>query len=180
MSPETLTLLLQNRRRFLAFLTPRSGSAEGAEEVLQAALLTGFESGSPLRQEESAVPWFYRLLRNALIDRYRRQEREESALREWGSARVLSTEDATELERTVCACISTLTPTLKPEYAEALRRVDLEGQSLAALVKAAGITTTNAKVRLHRARQALGRRLIQSCGPSCCRRGCVDCPCEPA
>ncbi|MBZ4329668.1 MULTISPECIES: RNA polymerase sigma factor [Myxococcaceae] len=180
MSPETLTLLLQNRQRFLAFLTPRIGSAEGAEEVLQSALLKGVESGATLRHEESAVAWFYRLLRNALIDRHRRQKREEHARREWVGDSLLSTEDANELERTVCTCISALVTTLKPEYAEALRRVDLEGQSLAALAEAAGITPTNAKVRLHRARQALGRRLVQSCGPSCCERGCVDCPCEPA
>jgi RNA polymerase sigma-70 factor, ECF subfamily len=85
-----------------------------------------------------------------------------------------------ESERTVCACVAGLAGTLKPEYAQALRRVDLEGASLALLAEEAGITPNNAKVRLHRARQALARRLEQSCGTSCCRRGCVDCPGEPA
>lgn len=81
MSPEVLALLLQNRQRFLAFLTPHVGSVEAAEEVLQAALLKSVERGSTLREEERAVAWFYRLLRNALIDRYRHEQRQGRALR---------------------------------------------------------------------------------------------------
>ncbi|QDE91933.1 RNA polymerase subunit sigma-70 [Myxococcus xanthus] len=180
MSPEVLALLLQNRQRFLAFLTPHVGSLEAAEEVLQAALLKSVERGSTLREEERAVAWFYRLLRNALIDRYRHEQRQGRALRAFAEESPLSTEDAAELERTVCACVSTLTTTLKPEYSDALQRVDLDGQTLAEFAEAAGITHTNAKVRLHRARQALGRRLEQACGTTCCRKGCVDCPCEEA
>lgn len=180
MSPDILEVLLHNRQRFLAFLVPRAGSTEAAEEILQAALLKGMERGSELRQEESAVAWFYRLLRNALIDRHRREEREGRALHHLAEESPLSTQDVEELERTVCACVLGLTTTLKPDYANVLRRVDLEGWSLTRFAEETGITHNNAKVRLHRARQALGRRLEQSCGPSCCRRGCADCPCEPA
>jgi RNA polymerase sigma-70 factor (ECF subfamily) len=179
MSPEVLEVLLQHRQRFLAFLVPRVGSVEGAEEVLQGALLKSLESGSALRLEESAVAWFYRLLRNALIDRHRHQERAKRALHSLAGESSLSTEDAQELERTVCACVRSLATTLKMDYADILQRVDLEGWSLARFAEGTGITPTNAKVRLHRARQALGRRLEQSCGPSCCRQGCADCLCEP-
>jgi RNA polymerase sigma-70 factor (ECF subfamily) len=180
MSPEVLEVLLQHRQRFLAFLVPRVGSVEGAEEVLQAALLKSMENGSALHQEESAVAWFYRLLRNALIDRHRHQERTERALHALAEESPLSTAEAQELEQTVCACVLGLATTLKADYADILRRVDLEGWSLARFAEGTGITPNNAKVRLHRARQALGRRLEQSCGPSCCRRGCADCACEPA
>ncbi len=179
MSPDVLEALIHHRQRFLAFLVPRVGSIEAAEEVLQAALLKGMEREGGLRHEERAVAWFYRLLRNALIDRHRRKAREERALSGLAEEAPLSSADAEELERTVCACVVALSDTLKPEYAEALRTVDLQGQNLDTFARAAGISHTNAKVRLHRARQALGRRLEQSCGPSCCRRGCVDCPCEP-
>ncbi|WP_253817127.1 sigma factor [Myxococcus xanthus] len=139
MRPEVLEALIHNRQRFLAFLVPRVGSTEAAEEVLQAALLKRMKSRSTLRQEESAVAWFYRVLRNALIDRHRHEEREERALRGLAGESALSTEDAVALERAVCACVSALSIALKPEYAEALRKVDLEGQSLAALAEAAGI-----------------------------------------
>jgi len=178
MNPDTLKSLLPHRRRFLAFLTPRAGSVEAAEELLQTALLKGMESQHELRHEQNAVAWFYRLLRNTLIDGYRREEREGRALRHLAGERPLSTQDLDELERTVCACVLSLSATLKPDYADIIRLVDLEGWDLARFAQASGITPNNAKVRLHRARQALGIRLKQSCGPTCCQRGCADCPCE--
>jgi len=179
LSPEVLQVLLQHRRSFLSFLAPRVGGEAAAEEVLHAALLRGMESGSVLRSKESAVAWFYRLLRNALIDRARGIQRGERALAGLAAERELPGVDARELERTVCACVADLTATLKAEYAQVLRRVDMEDASLAAYAEETGISHTNAKVRLHRARKALASRIEQTCGATCCRRGCADCPCEP-
>jgi RNA polymerase sigma-70 factor (ECF subfamily) len=180
MSPGVVDVLLQHRERFLAFLAPRVGGREAAEEVLQAALLQGLERGGQVREEERAVAWFYRLLRNALVDRHRADARAEQALaRLSDEPAALGAGEARALESAVCACVAGLTATLKPEYREVLRRVDEEEADLAAFAGEAGLTYGNAKVRLHRARQALARRIEQACGPTCCRKGCADCPCEP-
>ncbi|XXF77136.1 RNA polymerase sigma factor [Myxococcaceae bacterium GXIMD 01537] len=177
LKPEVLATLVKHHREFLAFLTPRVGGAEAAREVLQAAFVKGLERGDSLREEERAVAWFYRLLRNALVDAHRHAERETRALKSQAAEAPLSTEDTEALERTVCGCVAELAGTLKPEYAAALRRVDLEGASVAAFAEEAGIRPGNAAVRLHRARQALGQRLVELCG-TCCAHGCVDCACE--
>jgi RNA polymerase sigma-70 factor (ECF subfamily) len=71
-----------------------------------------------------------------------------------------------------------LLPTLKPSYAEALARVDLGGGSLQGFADREGITVGNAAVRLFRARQALRRRVEQSCG-TCATHGCHQCECQP-
>ncbi|WP_141332808.1 RNA polymerase sigma factor [Myxococcus sp. AB025B] len=173
-----LETLVAQRRRFLAFLAPRVGSPEEAEEVLQLALVKGLEKGEALRDEESAVAWFYRLLRNVLVDRHRRARRESQALALEQAEAPRSTEDTAALESSVCACVAGLADTLKPEYAQAIRRVDLEGTPVSTFAGEEGLTANNAAVRLHRARQALGRRLIELCG-TCCTHGCVDCVCEP-
>jgi hypothetical protein len=60
--------------------------------------------------------------------------------------------------------MTTLLPNLKAEYAEVLRRVDLEETPLPRVATDLAITTNNATVRLHRARQALRRQLERSCG----------------
>ncbi|RKG98363.1 sigma-70 family RNA polymerase sigma factor [Corallococcus sp. CA053C] len=176
LSPEALGALLRHHHAFLAFLTPRVGSQEAAREVLQAAFVKGLEEGGSLREEQSAVAWFYRLLRNALVDAHRRARREDSARESLARELPLSTEDATALETKVCGCVAGLADTLKPEYAQAVRRVDLEGVGVASFAQEAGISPNNAAVRLHRARQALGRRLVELCG-HCCAEGCVDCAC---
>lgn len=69
-----------------------------------------------------------------------------------------------------------LLPTLKAEYAEVVRKVDLEEQPVSAVAEAIGITVNNASVRLHRGRQALKKQLERSCG-ACAAHGCLDCSC---
>ena len=176
MEPRVMDVLVAQRQRFLAFLTPRVGSPSEAEEVLQAAFVRGLEKGEGLRDAESAVAWFYRVLRHVLVDRYRHQRREQRALEVEGAEAPHSTEDTGELESAVCGCVAELAGTLKPEYAAIVRRVDLEGASVSTFAREAGLTPNNAAVRLHRARQSLGRRLIELCG-TCCTHGCVDCEC---
>jgi RNA polymerase sigma-70 factor (ECF subfamily) len=81
-----------------------------------------------------------------------------------------------ELMEETCRCASSLLDTLKPDYAEALRRVDLGGASVKDWAEATGITANNASVRLHRAREALRRQVIRTCG-TCAEHGCLDCSC---
>lgn len=79
LSPAALDALVANRRRFLEFVTARGRTRADAEEILQDAFLRGLEPGDALRDDESAVAWFYRLLRNALVDHYRRRDAERRA-----------------------------------------------------------------------------------------------------
>lgn len=81
-----------------------------------------------------------------------------------------------ELMTTVCACAMSLLDTLKPEYADALRRVDLAGVSVKAFAEEGSMTANNASVRLFRARRALRRQVERICG-TCAEHGCLDCSC---
>jgi len=170
--------LVDNHQRFLAFLERRVGSRETAEDILQDGFVRALERAHTLRADESASAWFYRLLRNALVDHYRRRGAEDRALVA-AAAESHATDSDEDLRDTICACIRDLIATLKPEYGTALRRVELEGERVDVFAREAGITATNASVRLHRAREALRRRLLESCG-TCVTHGCRDCQCgEP-
>jgi len=81
-----------------------------------------------------------------------------------------------DLRNAVCRCVSQLADTLKPEHAEALHRVEVEGLSVQAFATAAGISANSAAVRLFRAREALRKRVLRSCG-SCAEHCCLDCTC---
>lgn len=173
-----LKLLVDNHRRFLAFLLPRVRQPEDAEEILQSAFVRASEKEATIRDDESAIAWFYRLLRNALVDYYRRLDIEQRAMDfKAEEAQTATTPFADELKGTVCACLYDLLPTLKHEYAELLRQVDLDGVAVPIVAETLGITANNAGVRLHRARQALKERLVESCG-TCTIHGCLDCTCK--
>src|SRR5512138_2305432 len=176
-APGTLGILLENHARFLGFLERRVGSREEAEDILQEAFVRSLGRTDQLESAESATAWFYRVLRNALIDHYRREgtrTRALDALAAEGEGETPGPDE--ELESLACACVLSLVETLKPEYGIAIRRVDLEGASVRGFAEEAGITAGNAGVRLHRARAALRRQLARSCG-TCLEHGCLDCPC---
>jgi RNA polymerase sigma-70 factor (ECF subfamily) len=174
--PAVLAALVANHDRFLRFLERRVGRRDVAEEILQDAFVRGIARGGSLRADESAVAWFYRLLRNAIVDHQRhasveRRGREALALE---SAADAGAEPDQELIDTICACVTSLVGTLRSDYAAAIERVELGGESLQSFAAGMGISRGNAAVRLFRARQALRRRIEQSCG-TCATHGCYEC-----
>jgi RNA polymerase sigma factor (sigma-70 family) len=179
-TPDVLRLLLDNHARFLGFLERRVGSRDEAEDILQEAFVRSIGRTDSLRSSESATKWFYRVLRNAIIDHHRREGSRARALHQLAS-NSQDEADASdqELEAVICACVTALVDTLKPEYGTALRRVDLDGLSVRGFAEEAGITPGNAGVRLHRAREALRRQLARSCG-TCLTHACLDCSCGEA
>jgi RNA polymerase sigma factor (sigma-70 family) len=177
LTSEIVQVLVDNHRQFLSFLERRLGDRALAEDVLQEAFVRGVGKLSMLNAEESAIAWFYRILRNAVTDHYRRRASASKKLATFAEQVDLHASQDDELHRSVCECISRLVTTLKPEYAEALRRVELEGLSVKDYATAAGITGNNAAVRLFRARDALRKRVSRSCG-TCAEHGCLDCTCK--
>jgi RNA polymerase sigma factor (sigma-70 family) len=174
-----LDTLLENQRAFLAYLTRRVGDRAQAEDLLQEAFAKTLARPEQVPDGEALVPWFYRTLRNATIDRFRRQGTADRALEAF--ARELETVETApdETRSEVCQCISRLATTLKPDYAEALQAIEVEGLPVKAYAERKGLTAGNAAVRVFRAREALKRRVVESCG-ACAEHGCLNCTCQAA
>lgn len=174
-SEEIVESLVGNHRAFLSFLQGKVGSRALAEDILQDAFVRSIDKASTIRDGESATSWFYRVLRNAIIDHGRRNASANRRLQEL--ARELETADhEPETMNQVCQCVSLLAGTLKPEYAEAVRRIEVEGMSVKEFAALSGITASNAGVRIFRAREALRQQVVRSCG-TCADHGCLDCTC---
>ncbi|MBX3246724.1 MAG: sigma-70 family RNA polymerase sigma factor [Myxococcales bacterium] len=174
--PELVAALVENHRAFLLFLERRLGDRALAEDVLQDAFVRSAEKVDTLRDQTALVPWFYRVLRNAIVDHQRKRGTAHRALAELAAE--LETQRAgTDTHGAICGCIMELARTLKPEYAEALTRIEVEGVSVKRYAEEAGITSSNAGVRVFRARAALRKQVQKSCG-TCATHGCVDCTCR--
>jgi RNA polymerase sigma factor (sigma-70 family) len=173
-----VAVLLAGHRSFLAFLERRVGDRAVAEDILQAAFVRGLERIDQVRDTESVIAWFYRLLRNAVIDHHRRGAAHERRLDGLRTELDVPPEPLPDDRAAVCACLMGLAAGLSPAHAEAIRRVDLEGVAVKDYAAEVGITANAAGVRLHRARQALRQAVSKSCG-TCAVHGCVDCTCGP-
>lgn len=173
-SPEVLETLVRSHRAFLTFVERRVGSRDLAEEILQSAFARNLDKLGAVR--ETAIGWFYTVLRNAIIDHRRRRTVEDGRHDRFVADAASAHADDHELRGVICTCVAELARTLKPEYADALRQVELEGRSVKDYAARTGISPSNAGVRVFRARAALRRQVLRSCG-TCAAHGCHDCTC---
>lgn len=172
---DALGIFVANQPKFLAFLRKHVRSEAEAEDLLQQGLLNAIRHQAEWDAKENILAWFYRILRNALTDHYRAsaaEQRKQETLQD-----VSATSIPQDERDPLCACFKDLLPSLKPEYAEALRRIDLEEEDPAKVAASLGVTGNNLTVRLHRARKSLKTRLEGVCGV-CTRHGCLDCTCK--
>ncbi|MEZ4369633.1 MAG: sigma-70 family RNA polymerase sigma factor [Polyangiaceae bacterium] len=177
LNDEVRRTLVENHQVFLAFLQRRVGRREVAEDILQEAFARSIQRTDGIRDAEAIVPWFYRVLKNAAIDHFRRMKTRDRAFSAFAEELARTDVPDQELIDEVCGCVGRLVETLKPEYADALRGLELQGLSITEFAEARGITKSNAAVRAFRAREALRRQLERSCG-TCAEHGCFDCTCD--
>ena len=171
-----IAILLENHRAFLRYLERRVGDRALAEDILQDAFTKVVARLDHAPSDEAVVPWFYRSLRNAAIDQFRRRGAADRAYEAF--ARELDAHEAPtkEVEAEICACVSRLSATLKPESAEALEAIEVAGTPVKTFAEQKGLSSNNAGVRVFRAREALKRRVTESWG-TCAEHGCLDCTC---
>ena len=168
---EITSTLLARRETFKAFLISRVGNAADAEDLLQNGLMKAVQSADEVKDGEKAVAWFYRILRNVLVDHAR--SRAAAARRDdaWAAEQITLAEDG-ETHRQICACFEKLLAGLKPRHAELLRRVELQGEAVSDAAAALGLTANHASVTLHRARAELRAELVRFCGDCSCLDDC--------
>lgn len=169
------TKLLQELEQFTNFVRRRVNDPHLAADVVQDSLLKAVKAVEQLREDESVTAWFYRILRRSIVDLYRRCAANQSALEKL--EREFNNPPDAEDERVACRCVETLIPTLKPDYAELIQRLDLGNETPEQVGVALGMTANNLRVRHHRARQQLRERLEQTCR-MCAKHGCLDCTCK--
>jgi RNA polymerase sigma factor (sigma-70 family) len=175
-TPQVVGVWVSNHRAFLAFLERRVGNRAVAEDILQEAFVRGMDKGEALRDEDSAVAWFYRMLRNAVIDYHRRRGSSGRALEAFATELETQSEADPETHENICQCVSEIAGTLKAEYADALRRIEIDGIPVQQFASELGISSSNAGVRVFRAREALRKQVARACG-TCAEHGCLNCTC---
>jgi RNA polymerase sigma-70 factor (ECF subfamily) len=165
-------MLVAHREEFLRFAQRRVPANVQADDLLQQVSLRALERATNLRDPEKARAWIYTMLRRVLVDA--RGIREIPV----GDAPESSDETASAAEEPGgCACSMAILESLKPEYREALERVELGDEPITKLATDLGISANNATVRVHRARTAMRERLMNHCGVSTARE-CLDCSCD--
>ncbi len=165
--------LAARRAQYLAFARKRLRSNADAEDLLQQAMQRAVEKIESLRDPNRVDAWFYRLLRRTLVDHHVAWAKHQAEL----GLLAAEVDEGTHEERAMCGCSLGLLATLRPEYADIVTRIDLNDDDVESSAQKLGISTNNAYVRLSRAREALRRKLKETCGTES-TEACQSCACE--
>lgn len=158
-------VMVEIQQDLLRMLTRRLGNQEEAADVLHDFYVKVLTRMGDVKDTEKLRGWMRRVLETTLIDYYRAQgkkRRSEAEFKLLGPESEGS-ETRDELDLAICMCLYKLLPTLKSEYAEVLWRADLMGENREEISAKLGLSESNLRVRLHRARQALKHRLKETC-----------------
>ncbi len=77
-------VLTENLQRFRAFAQSRLGDPELAADVVQDALLKALQAPVRLEAGDNLIAWFYRILRNTIVDLHRKKAPQLRALEQFG------------------------------------------------------------------------------------------------
>ena len=159
--------------RIFAFGMRMCGQREDAEDVFQETLLSVFQKLQTLREPGALTTWLYRIVANACLSKRRKSrfapDRElslEELLPDGEIQEGPMLPDAhgpeTELyRRELSEALEEGVRDLPPDFRIVWLMRDVEGLSTEETAEALGISIPNAKMRLHRARMALRKRLAR-------------------
>jgi RNA polymerase sigma factor (sigma-70 family) len=170
--------LVEGYDRLRNYLQKHFRTPSEAEEVLQTFVLRALERSATIRDADSVRGWLSRVLATTIADFHRQTSKKRAREVEFAVElydRLLANQRS-ELDWVACECVHVHLPSLKAEHSEAIRRVDLGGESRETVAAELGVTVNNLTVRLHRARQALKERLEGAC-PDCVEQSFFDCQC---
>jgi RNA polymerase sigma-70 factor (ECF subfamily) len=172
-------VLRETRQDLFRFLARRLRSEHVAADVLQDFYVKVLRSFSDIKDDDKLRPWMNQVLRSVVADHYRAHARRVRLEKDYEIESLIATPDLDpeDVDSVVCACLYKLLPTLRHEYAVLLWRTDLLGEDRKDVSESLRLTENAFRVKLHRARQALRRRLEQSC-EACPTHGFLNCSCE--
>jgi RNA polymerase sigma-70 factor (ECF subfamily) len=181
--------------RLGAFVRRRVTDPDRAEDVLGEIVLRVHRNIGRVEDREHLVRWLYRITRNAVIDEYRRAERER-ARHDALPADVadvadpvadLPGEDQPDVLTELATCMRPLLDRLPDEQRRALELTELDGLTQTAAAAQEGVSVSGMKSRVQRGRHRLAALLGRCCELTLDARGVpmdyappADCHCGSA
>jgi RNA polymerase sigma-70 factor (ECF subfamily) len=183
---DLLRLYPAHRSQLVARLARLVGAAD-AEDMAQETLLRAMAAVDGFRGEASLGTWLHRIGVNLAYDLLRQRARQRVlALEQAGDVpEAVAEDDGDHLEQQqMTQCVRDLLATLPPRQRDPLLQADMLERTAPEIARDAGITVGNAKIRLHRARQAMKAVLEAYCdfertevGVLCCTPKAERSPC---
>jgi RNA polymerase sigma-70 factor (ECF subfamily) len=151
-----------HRSKIVAALRRLVDTAE-AEDLASETLLRALQAAESFRGEAALGTWLHRIALNLAYDHLRRQGRESDVPGD-ADQEIAAPSHADPLEqRQMSQCVREVLAGLPAAQRQLLVESDVLERTAPEIARDGGITTGNAKIRLHRARRTLQAALAQRC-----------------
>ncbi|GAA4702342.1 RNA polymerase sigma factor SigZ [Pseudonocardia yuanmonensis] len=150
-----------------AFVRRRIDDPDRAEDVLGEIMLRIHRNLDRVEDREHLTRWVYRITRNAVVDEYRRAERDRARrgvpLEDAPGAAVSIEDEPPSALDELAVCMRPLLDRLPPEQRRALELSDLDGLTQTDAARREGVSVSGMKSRVQRGRRRLAELLNQCC-----------------
>ena len=148
-----------------AFVRRRIADPDRADDVLGEIMLRIHRNLDRVDDHDHLTRWVYRITRNAIIDEYRRAERERARRGDLpDDAPAVGVEDESKsVFRELAACMRPLLDRLPAEQRRALELSDLDGLTQRDAAQREGLSVSGMKSRVQRGRRRLAELLGRCC-----------------
>lgn len=146
--------------RLKEYIQKRVKHVHDAEDILQDVYLKIHHNGQNLRQRSKLEAWLFQIVRNAIIDFYRRNKRHQEFKEgvEPGAESEIQNETAN-----LAACLEPIINELSDKDRRTLQLIDLQGKRQTQLAHELGVPVSTVKSQVQRARKKLGSALLRCC-----------------
>ena len=158
--------LIECRNKFLGFLRKRLRNPQDAEDVFQDFCLKVLRNHATIKNGERLDAWLGITLRHTLTDHYRRQATRKIWAEAYANEAKIPGPETEGADDTVCSCISEAMKELEPAQIKLLTRLDLQEEPRNTIAADLAVSQNTLRVRVHRARAALKKRITEIC-PLC-------------
>jgi RNA polymerase sigma-70 factor (ECF subfamily) len=156
--------IYQDFNNQLAVLICRKVNHEDCcHDILQDVYIKVMENIDKVEKADNIKSYLLKIADNAVVDHYRKEaNKKNDAFSENFVLPLESPSNDLSLKLADC-CLRTMIESLEPIYSEALILTELEGLSQQQYAEKTGISYTNAKTRVQRAREKLRKVILQCC-----------------
>jgi RNA polymerase sigma-70 factor (ECF subfamily) len=163
------TIYAEFNTRLKQFIISRVSDPDTAEDILQDVYLKIHTHIDDLRASDRLESWVYQIVRNAIIDYYRRA-RPEKELSERLPSFIKEESDA---ETELAPSVDEMLNSIPEKYKQALMLTEIKGVTQKEMANRLGISLSGAKSRIQRGREKLKQAFLDCCHFEFDRRGRV-------
>jgi RNA polymerase sigma-70 factor (ECF subfamily) len=157
------------QKKLLSFIKARVSNQKDAEDILQDVLLKSYQYCLAKNEILNLKAWLFAVANNAIVDYHKRTCRNVELYMELGSDQ----NEYFDLSEAIDYMV-TFAKLLPEKYANPLLLFDIEGKDQKTIAQELGLSVTNTKTRIQRARKMLKARFLECCTISFSESGMID------